>query len=78
MKFQRRLDHPSADSAVATGDAFEVGAIDDALASAFDKLVDGDLAQPMADAHFTGSDRHGDALADQAPRHRVAVRLQGR
>jgi hypothetical protein len=32
-----------------------------------------DLAHAIGDAHLAGRDRHRHALADQLPRHRVAV-----
>lgn len=47
--------------------------IDDALTAALGLAVDGNLAPPIPDAHLAGRNRHGDALADEAPRHRVAV-----
>jgi len=70
---QRRFDCWPADRAIDPGDAVEVGAIDDTLSAAFGKLMDGDLADAMPDANLAGSDRDGDALADQSPGHRVAV-----
>ncbi|MCA6115180.1 hypothetical protein J6524_09735 [Bradyrhizobium sp. WSM 1738] len=35
------------------------------------------LAYAMEDAHLAARNRHHHALADQPPRHRVAVRLDG-
>src|SRR5215475_12699462 len=72
---RRRLDGPLADRPVATGDAVEMGTIDDTLASPLCLPVDGNLARTMPDAHLAARDRHRDALTDQLPRHRVAVRV---
>ncbi len=38
-------------------------------------LVDRNLMQSIADPHFAGRDCYRHALANQAPRHRVAVRV---
>jgi hypothetical protein len=73
MRRRRCRDDPLAESTVATGNTVEVGTIDDPLAPARDELVDGDLAHAMTNAHLAGRDRHRDALADETPRHRVAV-----
>ena len=67
-----------ANGAITAGNTLEVGAIDDALAAALHLLMNSDLARPVPDTDLAGRDRDRDTLADQAPRHRVAVRLQGR
>jgi hypothetical protein len=63
----------TADGAIAAGDAIEMSAIDDVLATTLDEPVDRNLTGPMPDADLSGSDRYGHALANEAPWHRVAV-----
>src|SRR5690348_8302399 len=63
---------PPADN---TGHTVEVSAIHDALAPPIDLAVDGNFAHAMPNAYFSCCHGHHDAFADQAPRHRVAVRV---
>src|SRR6476660_5658154 len=62
-----------ANGAITAGNTVEVGAIDDALAAALHLLMNSDLARPVPDTDLAARDRDRDTLADQAPRHRVAV-----
>ncbi|WLB24239.1 hypothetical protein QIH95_47620 (plasmid) [Bradyrhizobium japonicum] len=66
---------PVGGQAITTGNTVEVDAIDDPQTAALRLLVDRNLAHAMADAHLAGRDRHGHALTNQTPRHRVAVRV---
>ena len=73
MRRSRCCDLPTTDSAVAARDAVEVSPVDDALPSASNLAVHGNLAHAMTNAHAAGGDRYSNALANKFPRHGVAV-----
>ena len=73
MRTRQRLHRQPANGAVATGDALEMGAIDDALAPALRLRVNRDLARTVPDPHLAGGDGDGDPLSDQPPGNGVGV-----
>ena len=52
-----------------------MGGVNDPQPAPLRLLVHCHLVQSMADPHFAGRDRYRHALANKAPRHRVAVRV---
>src|SRR6185437_5802691 len=74
-RYRRRSNLRPADCAVATSNTIEMGGVDDPQPATLRLLVHCYLVQSMADPHFAGRDRYRHALANQAPRYRVAVRV---
>ena len=68
---RRRFDRASRPGDA--GDAVEVGRVDNPLAAAGGLGMPRHLGAAMLDAHATLSDDHLHALANQPPRHAVAV-----
>ncbi|KAH2459448.1 hypothetical protein KXV61_008785, partial [Aspergillus fumigatus] len=71
----RRCSLRPADRAIAPGNTVEMNRIDDPQPAPLRLLVNRDLVHAMADPHLAGRDRYRYALANKAPRHRVAVRI---